>query len=434
MNESKRIVSKKRIILLARVVLLLFILSGGFQSAHATCTKFVSPTGSDSNNGTSYTSPWQTVEHAFENVTAGDTVCFEGGVYSTGTSYVTSNCGVGTSDAGHDDYAQVLAISGSSGSPITFTNYPGQIAIIEGDTRIGSAGCPVSYVTFQGTPTLNTGAYGLVFEQCPGLYTTTANHPCPLQTTPESVVDLLNFHHVTFDNVEIRYGNYHAGIYEEQGDNIQLLNSYIHDNGCPSSDAECPSGSINTDQGIYFHDTTGGGNLIANCVIENNVSAGIQLYPSPANVIVEENTITNNGVYGIILYGSSNTIANNIVANNGVVGDTQMKVDDSNPTNFVIDRNVLWCWDTSKCAQGIWYVNCTAPCTQIDTNTTTADPKFIDAAAGYVTPPLATTSHHNYRLQSTSPAFTTQNSSYVQTADKDGVSRSGISALGAYVY
>jgi parallel beta-helix repeat protein len=96
----------------------------------------------------------------------------------------------------------------------------------------------------------------------------------------------------------------------------------VHDNGRP--------GYINTDQGIYWDKTTGGGNLIANNLVEHNVSCGIQLYPKPSQVTVEENTVVNNGNYGMVLYGTENVVANNIFAYNGeVAGTSQFKIDKS---------------------------------------------------------------------------------------------------------
>ena len=398
MNEDKEMRAKTGL-MRAGFAVILFVLGGALQSAWGqTCNFYVSPTGSDSNAGT-LAAPWQTVEKAFtdSSVVGGCTAYFMEGVYSTGTSYVANNCGVGTSDGGHDEYSQVLTKSGSSGNPITFTNYPGQVAIIQGDTRIGTSSCSVSYVTFQGTPALATGAWGLVFEQCP---LTTA--PCPAQSTPEDVIDVMYSHYVTFNNVEIRYGNYHAGFYQYSGDNIQLLNSYIHDNGCPPS-SSCPvdgTNSINNDNGVYWDATTGGGNVIANCVIENNVAQGLQLYSGtsgqPQNVTVEENTIANNQNWGIALSGQNNNIANNILQNNGSgktsggvnVDNYGMKVvvatQISGQNIFVIDSNVSVCTlSSSVCRSGIYYSVGPA----IDTNTIQQDAKFVDAVAGYVLPP-----------------------------------------------
>ncbi len=141
--------------------------------------------------------------------------------------------------------------------------------------------------------------------------------------------------------------------------------------------------------------------------------------------------------------GQNNSVANNILQNNGsgkTSGGTNidnygMKVgvatQISEQNISVIDTNIAACpLSTSVCHSGIYYSVGPA----IDTNTIQQDAKFVDAVAGYVLPPAAT-DHHNYRLQSGSPAFTTQNTNYVQSTDKDWVTRSSFpSALGAYVY
>src|SRR5882724_9344403 len=112
------------------------------------CTLYVSPSGSDSNAGTQ-SAPWKTPQKAASSAAAGQTVCFRGGSYPQS---VTSG------------YQQTFSNSGSSGRSIVFTNYPGEIAVIQGSMRSNG-----SYLTFRGTPQ-GTGSCdainpcGLVFE------------------------------------------------------------------------------------------------------------------------------------------------------------------------------------------------------------------------------------------------------------------------------
>lgn len=387
MNLRRRVTK-----LVVAAIICLFAVAGAVPRAQAT-TYYVSPTGSDGNSGTSLSAPWQTVQHAFSSVAAGDTVEFRGGGYPASCS--PTPC-----------YSQALEASGTSTSVIMFTNYPGEVAIIQGDTKIGeysgyscvSTSTCAAYVTFQGTPTVGSG---LVFEGSSA-------------DGNEDPVDVEGSHDVTFDHIEIRNGNYHAGLYQYGGYNISVLNSYIHDNGVAGS---------NVDHGIYWDQTSGGGNLIANCVIEHNAAQGIALYATssssqPSQVTVEENTIVNNGNYGINLYGSNNAIVNNVLLNNSEpTGNKQMRVGvATSGANFTINTNIMEC--TSTCGSGIYYAN-NDP---VDVNTIESDPKFVDVT------------DHNYRLLCGSPAFTTQKSGYVQSTDKDGVSRSSTSALGAYVY
>lgn len=279
------------------------------------CDHYVSPSGSDSNSG-SLSAPWRTANHAFNvrEVTPGSVVCFRGGIYPN--TVTPANC------PKLNCYMQTLNSSGIPGSLITFANYPGEAAIIQGNTRVNGA-----YVTFRGTP---GAAPGLVFEGPTGMRL--------------NVIDVMNTHDVTFDHIEVRNSDYHAGFYQYNGYNIRLLNSYIHDNGRP--------GKINVDNGIYWDKTAGGGNLIANCLIKHNVSSGIQLYSSgssatPSDVTVEGNTVVDNGNYGITLWGDSNRVVNNIFSNNGgLASNPQAKFQTG--SNQTIDSNVYWSSEPSR--------------------------------------------------------------------------------------
>jgi len=338
------------------------------------CTRYVSPSGSDANSGT-VSAPWRTAQHAFDAVQPGQTICFRAGTYPMAS-------------AGR--YSQTLNRSGTSTWRITITNYPGEVAILHGSTRISGA-----YATFLGTP---ESAQGLIFEgpTGPGINL--------------GLIDLMNTHDVTFDHVEIRNGNYHAGLYQYGGYNIKVLDSYIHDNGVEGS---------NLDQGIYWDETTGGGNLIANCVIERNAAQGIALYSGssssePSQVTIEENTIVDNGHYGISVYGTRNILVNNILANNGAAFNSQ-QLGIEHGTNHFVDSNILWSSTASQ--QGMY--NATG---QRVTHSIIRNPLFADPAK------------HDYHLLARSPAIGAGNSRYASPRDRDGIRRSPVPEIGAYGY
>lgn len=71
---------------------------------------YVSKSGSDSNSG-SFTAPWLTIQHAANSVTAGAIVYVEPGVYNESVTFPAS---------------------GTASNYITFTNYPGLTATIDG--------------------------------------------------------------------------------------------------------------------------------------------------------------------------------------------------------------------------------------------------------------------------------------------------------------
>jgi parallel beta-helix repeat protein len=287
-------------------------------------------------------------------------------------------------------YSQSLGRSGTPDQRITVTNYQDEVAILRGSTRVSG-----KYATFAGRP---DSAPGLIFEGPTG----------PGKNL--NLIDVMDTHDVLFDHIEIRNGNYHAGLYQYGSHNIQVLGSYIHDNGVEGS---------NLDQGVYWDETTGGGNLIANCVIERNAAQGIALYSGssssePSQVTIEENTIVYNGHYGIVVYGTRNIIVNNILANNGdVFRSPQLGIEHG--TDHLIDSNMLWSPTTSR--QGIY--NTTG---QPVTHSIIGNPAFVEPA------------RHNYRLSAGSAALGAGNPRYALRKDRDGLSRRPMPEIGAYGY
>ncbi len=82
-------------------VLIMFILAG--QSIAA--TRYVSPTGADSNNGSSAATAWKTINKVNQATSAGDTVLFKGGQTFSGGIYLGQSKG------------------GTLASPVTFSSY-----------------------------------------------------------------------------------------------------------------------------------------------------------------------------------------------------------------------------------------------------------------------------------------------------------------------
>ncbi len=108
--------------------------AGCQQAAAENQTYYVAVSGDDANAGTK-AAPWRTIQHAADTVGPGDTVLIRGGVYQ---ETVTIN------------------VSGTAGSPITFQNYPGETAVLDGtsfsspDGDIGLQIINQNYITIQG--------------------------------------------------------------------------------------------------------------------------------------------------------------------------------------------------------------------------------------------------------------------------------------------
>src|SRR5580704_7852025 len=92
-------------------VLLLVFTAAIAAPGASVATYYVSTTGNDLNSGT-ITSPWRTIQHAANSVTAGDTVYIRAGVYNEMVSIPAS----GSARLGY----------------ITFSSYPGEQATVDG--------------------------------------------------------------------------------------------------------------------------------------------------------------------------------------------------------------------------------------------------------------------------------------------------------------
>jgi hypothetical protein len=352
-------------------------LSGtGASASSSNCTKFVSPSGSDSNSGT-LSSPWQHLQKAFNSSVAGDVVCLRAGNYPPQSTTT---------------YSQIMNNSGAPGNPITIQDFPGEVAVVQGNTRINGA-----FVTLKGTSM--TPPYGLVFQ---------------IGTSGLAIggIDVLNTHDVSFDHVEITGFDNRAAYSQSSGCNNSVVGSYIHDNGASTSVSGIAWGSTSTG--------CSNGGLIANNVIEHNSNIGIQLYSggsntTPSNVLVEENTIVLQGGYGIAIYGDNNVIANNVLYGNG---DTLSDVQGTIHTGVanVVDHNVTFS-PTSASRSG-WYL--AGGCCL--TNNLTQDPLFVSAST------------RSWHLTRSSSAIGFSNANYVQPLDKDGFKRGPGYDAGAYQF
>ena len=336
-------------------------------SSGVACTYYISPIGSDEKPGT-LDEPWKTAQKAFDTASAGQTACFRGGTYPETI----------LPDPASQTATQLEKQSGSPGNPITFTNYPGEVVVIQGETKIYG-----SYITLRGTAQSvgscsATNRCGLVFER-------TDNVPYG------GDIDILTSTgpgFVVIDHVEIRNAPFHAGIYQE-GCNNAIISSYIHDNGTRDR---------NEDNGVYWSKTPAdckNGGLIADNLVEHNYSKGIQLYAgasatTPAYVTVCGNISANNGAQGAVIWGNHNIFVNNILYNNnemaGAAAGAQAGLY-SGDANLV-DHNLSWSTSDRGGKKSGWYVK-KGCCLK---NNLLADPSFLDPAG------------HKWDLKPTSPA------------------------------
>jgi hypothetical protein len=287
--------------LLGIVALIAFLgLNPERASAFPPNTKFLSPTGSNTNPGTE-AAPWRTIPKAVSAAQPGMTIVLEPGTYGArGTTIF-------------------LDRSGTSSAPITFMGYPGKDKpTILGFFRITGHDLRFDHLFFNGP----TGQIRPI----------TADNP-----KGEQVQVSIRNDRVWITGSVIRNNDWHAGIYVHGADGFRILRNYIHDNG--DDGACCYELQKNSSHGIYVDSGSG---VIANNVIQHNLARGVQLHPNAHGVVVKENTIVFNRQSGVQIgkYSANNTIANNIVAFNASYSIRSYRL--TGAGNSVI-RNVACC-------------------------------------------------------------------------------------------
>jgi parallel beta-helix repeat protein len=318
---------------------------------------YVAPRGSDSNPGTQH-APLKTIARAMSAARPGDTVVFRAGTYGARGTTTTADT------------------SGTPTAPITFRAHPGETPRVLGYVAIDG-----DYLRFSGF--LFDGPTGQVKDR-------STENP-----KGEQVEVAINGDHDEISHSEIRGSDWHAGIFVSGAEDVSIVDNYIHDNG--DTDPCCYKFQENASHGIYFDSGSG---VIANNVIEGNLARGVQLYPSPANVLVAYNTIVHNGKAGVIVSNdaANNTIANNIVADNA---DTGIRSDSLTGTGNLVINNLAWNnshGNIGPMADGLTLVD-----------NITAAPRFVSST--------------DYHLRRRSHAIDGANTSYAVTEDYDGVRR-----------
>lgn len=242
----------------------------------------VSPDGSDAGAGTA-ADPWGTLGKAIAAAGPGDTVVLEPGTYGAAGKITR------------------MSQAGSADAEIVFRGDPaGPMPRIVGNVRISASHQRLDHILFDGP----TGQ----------VKPASADNPTGEQVEVSIMGKASPVDGVTISGCEVRGSDWHAGIYVDAGDRIDLVGNYVHDNGDPSDPSQ-----ENQSHGIYW---SRGSGLVAENVIEHNVARGVQLYPAADGVSVANNTIVDNGKAGVQVGGESSSISvvNNIVVDNGDLG------------------------------------------------------------------------------------------------------------------
>ena len=360
------------------------------------CTYYLSPTGSDTSFG-SLQAPWKHLQKAFDTLTTGQVACLRAGTYEPVGTFNTPS------------YRQTFSRKGEPGKPMVIRNYPGETAIILGEVVVRG-----SNLKLLGTPPSGR----LIFQG-------------PLGPDASGVKDkgasqlwLDKCHNVVLDHVEIRNNDYHAGLYVSDVSDVQILGCYVHDNGRFDMETDAlGQHPVNVDQGIYWA-TSSGNNRIANCVLEHNRSANLQLFAGSGKITgltIAGNTIVKAMNSGVIIGkgAEGNVFTNNIVAmNSQQTNNKQIRLAD-NASNNILDANLAWSGTTSSDEVNRWTLTGTG---NVVKNLFVLDPLFADF------------SHGDYHLRPGSPAISAALLVNVERTDIDGMRRPARASLGAYEF
>lgn len=95
--------------------------------------KYVSPTGNDSNDGNSLTTPWKSLNYAFNKIVAGDVLYMRGGTYRT--TFTTSA----------NRHISIANKSGTRDNPITILPYNNEVPVLD-LSNIGNSTASYCYI------------------------------------------------------------------------------------------------------------------------------------------------------------------------------------------------------------------------------------------------------------------------------------------------
>lgn len=286
-------------------------------------TFYVSPAGSDSNNGLSPQTPFQTIQHAVDAVGPGGTIELMGGTYTGGI---------------------VIDHPGTASAWITMEPYQNQQVVIDGSNTMNdvfftnNTNAP-SYWMLKGVKLLGAQQYEVQID------------------TPDVKI---------VDN-DITYSNYSLVKLVSTAHNIVILGNKIHDNNHSSAQGPVSKGV----------DMVGAKNvLVAQNDVYNISFIGLYCKGNATDITFEDNTLNNIGSRGIML-GESTGVQfmqpgktyesyNSIIKNNVITNDQSACLSESSSYDAEIYNNS--CYNAAITHHGAIFISNESALGQAGTN------------------------------------------------------------------
>ncbi|WP_395055005.1 T9SS type A sorting domain-containing protein [Flavobacterium sp.] len=292
---------------------------------------YVSPTGNNSNSGTTIATAWQTIQKAANTAIPGSTVNILAGTYN---ELVTIN------------------VSGTNANPITFKNYQNQNVVISG---VGFSANFSNLITINSKS--NIVIDGLILENL----TTPFARGILVLSNPNSGID-----NITLRNLKIRYIGFstNANLVPTANDNAHGIE--IYGQGTSATDAirniTIENCEVYNNINGFSENITINGNVdgysILNNLVHDNTNIGIDvagnfgassnaLLNHARNGVISGNTTFNNNSQvaissGIYCDGCWNTVIERNQSYNNAVGITAGCEQNGTTENVIIRNNIVY--------------------------------------------------------------------------------------------
>jgi hypothetical protein len=267
-----RLTALRRVAVASAVLALstaLVAVTAAVSSAATASTYYVAPNGNDSAAGTA-AAPWASIAHAQAVVKAGDTVYFRGGTYAYTAGI--NKCASQTDTVN----AITLNKSGSSGSLIQYSAYPGETPVfafsgMKDDCRVKGFNVTGSWIHLNGLEVTGVPQHNNKNHESWGVWISGSNN----------IFERLNAHN-----------NMGPGLFIQNGGGNLVLNSDSHDNYDPLTS----NGAGESADGFGAHISAGHpGNVFRGDRAWWNSDDGFDLINAYSSVTIENSWTWRNG-------------------------------------------------------------------------------------------------------------------------------------------